>query len=224
MSVFTFWPTVRISTIGDSLTLGDNETSYQYHLLHKLQAHARGRVHFLFVGAQNQSTSPIHVDGYSGKRIDELTPGTYLTNYPADVCVVHAGTNDIIQDATGATCASRMVSFLTSLFAVSPTIQVVLCKITPISTNAAQYTSARAAALADYNSRLTRDWLRDNHPSRHVMIVDCHTGFPTDGSYQSDGLHQNAAGAEFMADAMCGPAVSWKRAFWSWDDTPGTDD
>ena len=201
MASFRFWPTVRILTLGDSITAQTGDASYQARLLERLARLSTAEVAFFFVGQIN-GPPPIYHEGHAGFTLVNLNTNVaaYLTANPPDIVCILAGINDIIADATGATCATRMTTLLTTIFGALPTIQIVIARIPGLATTHVSYSAQRETERQNYNAALPG--VVDGFLNRHLSLVDCSTGYNPE-TMHSDGIHPNAIGAKFLADRFC---------------------
>ena len=161
--------------LGDSITLGVNGTNEGY----------RGPLRVLlpvltFVGSQG--TAPLLHEGHSGWRIDQLQ--AVPIGHPTFV-ILHAGTNDAVQNHTAAQMLADMVTLLAG---IPVGVRVFVAQI-PTSTWA---TPAQQAVEVAFDAGLPA------LASRWVTIVDLRL----DPADLSDGVHPNDNGYTKMAQLL----------------------
>ncbi|OHB65628.1 MAG: hypothetical protein A2Y76_15240 [Planctomycetes bacterium RBG_13_60_9] len=202
---------VRIMPLGDSITYdncrGDNRPigdriSYRYTLHNLLKAAGYA---FDFVGSENSGSNYLSAEmddnagfpgitdaqlavliatGYSQRSNRQITPGPYLETYPADIILLHIGTNyvdpspDDVEDILGNIRASdpNVVIFVAHIIDRYPHSEVT----TTFNDNVEAMVTARA------DSR--------------IMMVDMEKGAGIDYSTDmADDLHPNHLGYDKMA-------------------------
>jgi hypothetical protein len=182
----------RILPVGDSITFGINyEGAWRPQVFHR--AVMAGQK-ITFTGTlQNGPTTidnmpfPRRYEATSGITIDgisqQLTSKNTLTTQPADIVMVHIGTNDISSNLNGS--GTRLGNLLDKITTGLPNALVVVAKIIPF-TNAAQY-NAMIPGVVD--PRVAQ--------GKHIIIVDCFTNFPAGGM---DFVHPYQSGYNWMGD------------------------
>ncbi|MEM7034873.1 MAG: LamG-like jellyroll fold domain-containing protein [Chloroflexota bacterium] len=140
---------ITIMPLGDSITEGhqsgvtdpDKKVAYRKDLWDELQQ--QGYV-VDFVGSlthgqfyQNEGFDPHH-EGHSGLRADEIASNIFdtgsggadwLTNNPADIVLLHIGTNDILQSQDVDQTAAEIEDILNKIDAFDENITVILARI-----------------------------------------------------------------------------------------------
>ena len=116
--------------LGDSITMGaDSTTGCGYRCpLEQLLVQSGQSVHW--VGTQRDATGHAH-EGHSGWRIDQLADNAraWAALTRPRVVLVHGGTNDDGQNATGAEMLARMSRLLDEIAAGCPGTVVIVAKI-----------------------------------------------------------------------------------------------
>ena len=200
--------TIRIMPLGNSITEGSDlvtpvesqRVSYRQQLFNDLTT---GGYNFDFVGHGNSGwasfADPDHAgipgsrgqhvvrllqDGYDDRWNEQITPGSqpYLDVYPADIILLHIGTNDIIPSGDDAGAISDILDEIDAWEASSGThVTVFVAKI--INSN------PDTSIITDYNTNLTSIVNGRGDPS--VILVDMENGagidYPTE--MMLDGIH-----------------------------------
>jgi lysophospholipase L1-like esterase len=115
-----------------------------------------------------------------------------------DVILVHAGTNDILQNGTAAAASARLDALLNGLVTLRPNANVIVASIIPIT--------SRNSTVQAYNATIPGKVSALSASGRHVTFVDQYAGFVNpDGTIKTsllnaDGVHPNQAGYDVMAD------------------------
>lgn len=130
-------------------------------------------------------------DGYTGFTISNLFPKSQLP-LDADVILVHAGTNDILLGANGATTAQSLTQLLVNLLMHNHHATILVAQIVPI------YNYGKEAVVLDYNSRIPGVVAQFQPWGRVVKYVDLNSGMQP--RHFVDGVHPNYDGYEKMAD------------------------
>jgi lysophospholipase L1-like esterase len=191
------FPSANIMPLGDSITVGlPGLDGYRESLYQDLNDFGFA---VDFVGSQSAGTGDFDKDneGHSGFTADQISANidTWLTSNPAEVILLHIGTNDVEEGQTATAIVESVQGILNEIddWAVSnaTSITVVLAKIILRSDN-----SIWNQTTMDYNDQLvSMASTRSN-----VVIVDMEhaLSYPTDLS--ADGIHPNELGYEKMAD------------------------
>jgi lysophospholipase L1-like esterase len=128
---------VRIMPLGDSITYGTSSTGTVGYRRPLYQALTGAGHNIDFVGSQTTG-SPLDFDrnheGHSGWRADEIRDNItgWLNSTPADVVLLHIGTNDISQNQTAASTAAEIGQILDDIDAwetINKQVWVVLARI-----------------------------------------------------------------------------------------------
>jgi len=188
----------RILPVGDSITFGINqEGSYRIELFHKaLQAMQK----ITYTGTLQNG--PQTVDGVAFPRRYEATSGitidgisTQITNnktlmMPADIILVHIGTNDMYMSNPGG-APMRLGNLLDKLSTGLPNALIVVAKIIPLPSGTAAVNTYNAAIPGIVATRVAA--------GKHIIVIDLNTGFPS-GDLSSDNVHPNPTGYAWMGD------------------------
>jgi lysophospholipase L1-like esterase len=194
-----------VMPLGDSITWGtylngfDGDGGYRYGLWNRLQT---GGYSVDFVGSLAFAPlggDPDH-EGHPGWRIDQLAPSAdgWVTAHAAEVVLLHAGTNDVLQGATGPVMEARMADLLDRVLAARPGVHLLVATIIDVrNPNSFNATSAQIAALNDRIPALVQARAAQGHNIRLVNMHDLAGLVATD--YSADGVHPNASGYDKMA-------------------------
>jgi lysophospholipase L1-like esterase len=207
---------IRIMPVGDSITVGslsgavpddnDHQISYRADLWDKLVAAGYNVSVLDFVGSMQSGgaimTDPDH-EGHIGWRADQIRDNIYnwLVANPADIILLHIGTNDIIASESPANIVSEINQILDNIDLYSVDIPVILALII----NQWNYTCGNPSTTTAFN-----DDLYDMAQARilagdKIEIVDMECGAGIDYQQQPAGdmytqYHPFETGYEKMAD------------------------
>jgi lysophospholipase L1-like esterase len=184
--------------VGDSITFGINqEGSYRIELFHKA---SMAKQKITYTGTlQNgptmvdgmpfprryEATSGITIDGIS----NQITKNKTL-DMPADIILVHIGTNDMYMSDPGG-APKRLGNLLDKLIAGMPNALIVVSKIIPLPSGKAAVDTFNAAIPAIIQERASA--------GKHIVLIDLNTGFPM-ADLSSDNVHPNVMGYAWMGD------------------------
>ena len=190
---------IRIMPLGNSITQGvagsSDDTGYRRALY--LSLTSAGHT-INFVGSQTTGI-PTDFDrnheGHSGWRADQIRDNVsgWLTTNPADIILLHIGTNDISQGNTNISTVSEVNEILNRIDARSTATVVFLARII-------NRADGYSAATTDYNARLQA--LADTRIASGdlIIVVDQEAAltYPAD---LVDAVHPNDAG--YLKMAQC---------------------
>jgi hypothetical protein len=188
----------KILPLGDSITFGiQYEGAYRVELFHKALADGKK---ITYVGSQTNGPSmvdnmafPKSHEGHSGYTIDQMKPFAMTTDvtYKPNIITLHIGTNDTYGSSpSGAPMRLQaLVDLITSTY---PDTLLVVAKIVPYPSQAANVKLINDSIPDTVNSRAMQ--------GKHVIMVDCNTGFMTSSMLSSDSIHPNQTGYNFMGD------------------------
>jgi lysophospholipase L1-like esterase len=197
---------IRIMPLGDSITEGvlgsSDDTGYRRALYLSLTA---AGFSVDFVGSLANGT-PTDFDrdheGHSGWRADELLNGRYgagnitswLTKNPADIILLHIGTNDISQDQSVGSTVSEVNQILDRIDAKSTATVVFLARIV----NRNDTVVSRITATTHYNDSLEALANTRIAAGDLIFVVDQESAlnYPAD---LADRVHPNDGGYGKMA-------------------------
>jgi lysophospholipase L1-like esterase len=144
---------------------------------------------------------PTTVDGMPFPRRYEATSGITISgismqitknktlDMPADIVLIHIGTNDMYMTPAGA--PDRLASLIEQIAAGLPNALIAVAKIIPLASG--------AAAVTTYNNAIPGVVAKEVAAGHHVIVVDLNTGFPP-GSMFMDAVHPTQAGYNWMGD------------------------
>ena len=194
---------IRIMPLGDSITQGvlgsTDDTGYRRALY--LSVTAAG-YSVNFVGSQAHGI-PTDFDrdheGHSGWRADQIRDNisSWLTTNPADIILLHIGTNDISQNQTVSSTVSEVNQILDGIDARSTATVVFLARI--INRN-----DGYSAATTNYNAQLQVLANTRIAGGDLIIVVDQEAAlnYPSD---LDDAVHPNDAGYTKMAQCWFTP-------------------
>ena len=167
----------RILPVGDSITFGINyEGSYRPELFHKaLMAGQKitytgtlmngpATVDNMPFPMRYEATSGITIDGISM----QITKNKTL-NMPADIVLIHIGTNDMYMSDPGGAPA-RLTKLIDQIATGLPNALIAVAKIIPLQMSASNVTT--------YNNAIPGVVAAEVAAGKHVIVVDLNTGFP----------------------------------------------
>jgi len=206
---------VRIMPLGDSTTY---TTCYRGYLWRKLIESGHSR--FDFVGSRNTvrdcaftSFDRDH-EGHGGYLVTDLlkststgrSPGadpadlyvasaadlaTWFDGRPADIVLMHFGTNDLWSDRPPASILDAYGVILARLRAANPRVRLLVAQLIPLHPTGCPDCPARVRAL----NALLPGWAAGHStPTSPVQVVDQWTGFDVDTDTR-DRIHPNDRGA-----------------------------
>ncbi len=230
---------VKIMPLGDSITRGNNLTTiltgdennmiaYRGYLWTKLSA---GGYNVDFVGSQKTGSNYTITDpsfdldheGHGGYHADDIASSVtgYLTTNPADIVLLHIGTNDLNNSATIQSTVDDVNNTLENIDSgVSTAIKVVVARIINHKTPDQKTTDFNIALEKMLQKRITN--------GDDITIVDMENSadinYTTD---MEDGLHPNATGYEKMANLWYSTLSSLLTStlpihLWRLDEDPAT--
>jgi len=123
---------------------------------------------------------------------------SWLTTYQPDIILLHIGTNDINgYGATGATMATRLDTFLSTVYATTPKVHVVVAQLIPLLYPGFP---TRQQAISDYNAAMPGIAAKYQSEGHDVRVVNMFNILDTSTDYY-DTVHPNQQGYDKMADA-----------------------
>jgi lysophospholipase L1-like esterase len=182
---------VRVMPLGDSITDGFNVPGgYRIDLWQKFVA---GGFTVDFVGSLSNGPAALgdhDHEGHSGWRIDQIDANivTWLRTFTPRTILLHIGTNDMIQNSSGAT--TRLGTLLDHITATAPDAEVFVATIIPLAGNDSAVRAFNAAIPGLVQARV--------NAGRHLHLVDMFSALTT--ADLADGVHPNAGGYAKMAN------------------------
>ncbi|MBW0105160.1 GDSL-type esterase/lipase family protein [Pseudonocardia sp. KRD291] len=197
---------VRVMPLGASSTEGVGSVGtagYRLPLWQRLTADGV-RVDFVGSRASGPSALPDHEhEGRSGITAARmaLSAGGWVLAADPDVVLLHAGTNDLIAGASGATVARRLDALLARIFTAAPDAHVVMAGVwAPL---------ARQGAARAELARLSPGVAAAHRARGHsVEFVDTSRLFA--GSGTVDGLHAGPAAYRLIARMWADRIEAWR--------------
>jgi len=122
---------------------------------------------------------------------------TWFDGRPADIVLMHFGTNDVWNNFTPTNILSAYTAILNKLRAVNPNVRVLVAQIIPLQPSGCNDCPTRAQTL---NAQIPTWAAANSTAASPITVVDQYTGFnPATGQDTSDGVHPNAAGSAKIA-------------------------
>jgi len=217
--------TLRIMPLGDSTTASICYRSYLWQMLT-----GAGHTQFDFVGTRKGDPGCTFTaydqdnEGHGGYVVSDLLkaagsgvrPGgadttdpfvsdsrdlvTWFDGHPADIAIMHFGTNDVWNSAPITTQRIQTIlmaysAILTRLRANNPNVRLLVAQITPLNPSGCTPCTANARALDD----MIPGWAAANtSPTSPISVVDQFTGFDP-ATDTRDGVHSNNSGSMKIA-------------------------
>jgi hypothetical protein len=210
---------VRIMPLGDSIT---GSTCWRARLWEKLMLN--GHTNFAFVGSLNttgdcSSSYDGHNEGHGGYLVTDLVgsgqhasePAHWFMSYPADVVLVHFGTNDVWNSkppgpaSAPGTILDAYTGVIAQLRLHSPNVVILVAQIIPMapdsSTCSPNNCSCASCSMGVVGlNGLIPAWASMNStPGSPIIVVDQYTGFDVNADTR-DKVHPNDSGSVKMAN------------------------
>ena len=191
---------IRIMPTGDSITEGAaGDATYRYFLWQSL-INAGNNVDFVgsmtgvSSGAPKYANFDQNHEGHSGWRADRMANSatTWATSSAAQIVLLHAGTNDLIQDQTVASTIIDLTNIIKRMRTANPQMTFLMAKIIPIAgmTSLVQQLNTAIGTLAT----------QMNTATSRVVAVDLYSGFSVTTDLKADGIHPTESGYQKMAN------------------------
>ena len=190
-------PIVRIMPLGDSITA--QHGSYRLRLYQLL---SQDDVRVDFVGSVSSPIDPVpdrDHEGHPSLHIVQLDVENWLPAAPADLVILHIGTNDIITDTSPEVAAARLDALIARIYRVSPRQPLIVTQIVPLRSTGTYW--RRNPRIADFNGRMPAIVDRWRAAGKLIELVDCFNGYDTAAWFMDD-VHPSATGFAFMADRI----------------------
>ncbi|KAF9887793.1 hypothetical protein FE257_009599 [Aspergillus nanangensis] len=183
---------LKVLPIGDSITKGSqssDDNGYREKLHIKLEAYTNA---IDFVGGESiGSMEDSQHEGHGGYTINQIEQASAIGVYAeANIVLLHAGTNNMKNDADAARAPDDLRSLIDYIYENSEDAVIFLAQIIPSSTLSYQ------PRIATYNEKVAEiyDEYKDD---KKMVLVDMHTALG-DG-HLADNLHPNDSGYAIMA-------------------------
>lgn len=196
-------PPLVVLPLGDSITRGDSSTGeipggYRTRLYQRL-TNAVGAVDF--IGSLTINPDPADLpdpdhEGHSGNRIDQISAQyiTWESSKPIpDVVLLHAGSNDMIQDYLSSAATNRLDALINLIINESSRTHIIVAKIIG-ATDAAVNTRILA-----FNPGVAGVVAAHQAAGHNVTLVNMYKAINL-ATDMSDGYHPNQQGYDKMAD------------------------
>ena len=127
-------------------------------------------------------------DHHTGIRNIDANLNGYLSNYDADIVLLHIGTNDVLQFQSTASTINDMTGIVSKLRADNPNVIILVAKIIPL----------RDRDVVPLNNAIEAWAPSQNSPTSPLIVVDQFTGF--DANIDNfDGIHPGRSGEAKIA-------------------------
>ncbi|HEX7476804.1 MAG TPA: SGNH/GDSL hydrolase family protein [Polyangiales bacterium] len=177
----------KVLPLGDSITYGSTTNNGGYRVELFTRAHADNK-HLTFVGSQQDGPNmvagvafPQNNEGHPGWTIDQITniadTNQALKDSPR-IVLLHIGTNDMGSMSTGA--SDRLEQLITKIVTALPNALLVVSSIIPLPWTDATVTT--------YNATIPGIIQKQTAHGRHVIYVEMHQDFPSNG-LGTDNIH-----------------------------------
>jgi lysophospholipase L1-like esterase len=208
--------TLRIMPLGDSTTAS---ICYRSHLWQMLTQN--GNTTFDFIGTRHGDPGCSFTgydqdnEGHAGYIITDLLkaagtgvrPGgadssdpyvsdardlaTWFNGHPADIALMHFGTNDVWNNIAASKILMAYSAVLASLRAANPNVRLMVAQITPLDPSGC---TSCATGVTTLNAMIPA-WASSNATAASpITVVDQYTGFD-DATDTKDGVHSNDSGS-----------------------------
>jgi lysophospholipase L1-like esterase len=182
---------VRVMPLGDSIT--DGLTVPGGYRINLWQKFVSGRFTVDFVGSLSNGPATLgdhDHEGHSGWRIDQIDANivNWLRTFNPHTILLHIGTNDIIQNVSGA--PGRLGTLLDHITSTAPNAEVFVATIIPLS--------GKDSAVRTFNAAIPGLVQTRANAGKHVHLVDMFSALTT--ADLADGVHPNAGGYAKMAN------------------------
>ncbi len=122
---------------------------------------------------------------------------TWFDGRPADIVLMHFGTNDVWNNFTPANILNAYTAILNKLRMVNPNVRVMVAQIIPLQPSGCSDCPTRAQNL---DAQIPAWAASHSTAASPITVVDQFTGFnPAQGQDTSDGVHPNASGSTKIA-------------------------
>lgn len=163
-----------------------------------------------FGGIRDSQLADIMETGSSSHSSGYVTPGPYMETIPADIILLHIGTNDILGADTANADIDRILDAVDDYEAASgDTVMVFLARI--IST---QYEACGDnPRIVAYNRIIDNLAAARQAAGDHLIVVDmeCNAGLDYDNDF-TDQVHPNQSGYDKMGQAWFDAIDSWIKS------------
>jgi len=147
--------------------------------------------------AAGTGTRPGGADSSDPYVSDARDLATWFDGRPADIVLMHFGTNDVWNNIAPANILNAYTAVLNKLRAVNPNVRVMVAQIIPLQPSGCSDCTTRAQNL---NAQIPAWATANSTAASPITVVDQFTGFnPAQGQDTSDGVHPNASGSTKIA-------------------------
>ncbi|KAH8820735.1 SGNH hydrolase-type esterase domain-containing protein [Xylogone sp. PMI_703] len=191
---------LRALPLGASITFGTGSTDgngYRENLRKQI-VNAGGHVNY--VGSKtNGNMSDNQVEATPGDRLDQIQVKARLSLQPfmPNLVIIHAGTNDCIQNFSTATAPERLGDLIDEVLGTVPGTVVLVSTLIP------NKVASTEACIQVFNAALPSVVKERTDAGKPVYLVDMHSGIITTADL-SDDTHPNDEGYVKMANIWYG--------------------
>ncbi|KAJ3025138.1 hypothetical protein HDV00_000321 [Rhizophlyctis rosea] len=195
---------VRVMPFGDSITGSTTQFPGCWRALLWQRLQQEGRTANLdFVGSGKTDASQCYSitydgdnEGHAGFRATDIANNNQLVGWlatnPADIILMHLGTNDIFANIATNTITTAFTTLLSQMRAANPATKLIIAQIIPS-------TAGSSSAYNALNSQIPQWAAQHTTTQSPIVVVDQWTGFDATADLK-DGVHPNRSGDQKMAD------------------------
>jgi lysophospholipase L1-like esterase len=122
---------------------------------------------------------------------------TWFDGRPADIVLMHFGTNDVWNNIAPANILNAYTAIVNKLRIVNPNVRIMVAQIIPLQPSGCGDCTTRAQNL---DAQIPAWAAANTTAASPITVVDQFTGFnPASGQDTSDGVHPNASGSTKVA-------------------------
>lgn len=187
--------TVRLCTLGDSMTAGTGSTGGNDYP-HQLNALLGSGYYLLNIGVSGSATTTLEAQ-------QGAAANAYFNATPTCIDVIWIGTNDIVGGVSAATIATNIGTIHAARKTSHPTVKTVICTIV----DRVSFDAAKEAVRATLNADLVANYATYNADAVCNLAADARLSDSTNTTYFSDGTHLTNAGYAVVAELLA-PVVA----------------
>ncbi|KAJ3052313.1 hypothetical protein HK097_006541 [Rhizophlyctis rosea] len=197
---------VRVMPFGDSITGSTTQFPGCWRALLWQRLQQEGRTANLdFVGSGRTDASQCYGiqydgdnEGHAGFRATDIANNNQLVGWlntnPADIILMHLGTNDIFGNIATTNIIQSFTKLLTQMRAKNPNTKLIISQIIPAAVGT-------TSAYTSLNSQIPQWAAQYSTAQSPIIVVDNYTGFNAQSDLK-DGVHPNRSGDQKIADKI----------------------